>query len=328
MSVRPNLIFSCLCGGASLSRARGCAVRVGLPGHFLHTHATLYMLGLSMLAVAPVSLAANGLSTPAIAPIWAVDASTSLRSDGFAVLPAEARIAVHLVEEAKAETTLRLDVLLNAIDSIGIETVEQHYSFSEINHRARLRWDLRMPDSSEAFHTLCQHAFEQATPVLQELTGCEQPRLVMSGAVVSRPGASAQHVHTDGDERGLFTIFVPLVDIEAESDGTSFLAGSHLETDVLARTAKSDEGVMEFDAETMTRMISPACAAGGLLCFDYRTAHRGRANAGRERAVAYIVVSTEEGVTDDSNFDTMSVLHDLRHPDMPAHMAETVWDWE
>lgn len=286
------------------------------------------MLGLSMLAVAPVSLAANGLSTPAIAPIWAVDASTSLRSDGFAVLPAEARIAVHLVEEAKAETTLRLDVLLNAIDSIGIETVEQHYSFSEINHRARLRWDLRMPDSSEAFHTLCQHAFEQATPVLQELTGCEQPRLVMSGAVVSRPGASAQHVHTDGDERGLFTIFVPLVDIEAESDGTSFLAGSHLETDVLARTAKSDEGVMEFDAETMTRMISPACAAGGLLCFDYRTAHRGRANAGRERAVAYIVVSTEEGVTDDSNFDTMSVLHDLRHPDMPAHMAETVWDWE
>ena len=286
------------------------------------------MLGLSMLAVAPVSLAAYGLSAPAIAPIWAVDASTSLRSDGFAVLPAEARIASHLVEEAKAETTLRLDVLLNAIGSIGIETVEQHYSFSEINHRARLRWDLRMPDSSEAFHMLCEHAFEQATPVLQELTGCEQPRLVMSGAVVSRPGASAQHVHTDGDERGLFTIFVPLVDIEAESDGTSFLAGSHLETDVLARTAKSDEGVMEFDAETMTRMISPACVAGGLLCFDYRTAHRGRANAGRERAVAYIVVSTEEGVTDDSNFDTMSVLHDLRHPDMPAHMAETVWDWE
>lgn len=275
------------------------------------------------------SLAVAGLSASlTTSPPWVVGAASCLREQGFAVLD-DVRVAPPLVEAARHETSSRLDELLQAVGAIGISPTAQHYSFSEICHRARLRWDLRMPKESKAFHAVCEEALRQVAPVLQNSTGCkEPPRLVMAGAVVSRPGAMPQHVHTDGNDSGLFTVFIPLVDIECDGDGTSFLPGSHADAGVLERTARTDEGIMEFDAETMATMVSPACPAGGLLCFDYRCAHRGNANDGRERAVAYIVVSTEEGVTDDSNFHEMSLLLDLRDPDMPNHMAETVWDWD
>ena len=279
------------------------------------------------LLVAPLSLTPSFTSI-ARSPPWALDAACSLRTNGFAVLPDEASVRPKLVKAARAETNSRLELLLNAVGAAGLDAEEMHYSFTEICHRAPLRWDLRMPEeSAPAFNDLCQEAFQQSTPALRQLTGCEAPRLVMSGAVVSRAGAKSQHVHTDGDDSGLFTIFIPLVDIPPESDGTSFLPGSHIESDVLVRAAMSEAGVMELDPATMAKMVSPACPAGGLLCFDYRTVHRGRANDGRERAVAYIVVATEEGVTDDVNFHTMSLLHDLRHPAMANHMAATVWHW-
>lgn len=285
-----------------------------------------------MLLVAPLAAAASASPVQLRPAPWAAGAASSLRTNGFVVLPPdEARVAATLVEAAREETRSRLEMLLGAVGAIGIDPDESAYSFTEICHRARCRWDLRMPDESTAFHALCAEALQHATPVLQSLAGRQQPspRLVMAGAVVSRSGAMPQHVHTDGDDEGLFTIFIPLVDIEAASDGTSFLPGSHEEADVLAHAVRNEQtGIMEFDASTMAKMISPACPSGGLLCFDYRCAHRGLENGGRERAVAYIVVSTQEGVTDDSNFHEMSLLHDLRHPEMPEHMAETVFGWD
>ena len=47
---------------------------------------------------------------------------------------------------------------------------------------------------------------------------------------------------------------------------------------------------------------APACRAGGLIIFDYRTIHRGLANEGeRERPIAYFVCATG-GATDAHNF--------------------------
>ena len=75
--------------------------------------------------------------------------------------------------------------------------VEQQYSFAEICHRKRLRWDLRMPERSQAWAALRAQVEEQALPQLAALAPADgQPRILMSGAVVSRPGAGCQSFHT------------------------------------------------------------------------------------------------------------------------------------
>ena len=49
------------------------------------------------------------------------------------------------------------------------------------------------------------------------------------------------------------------------------------------------------------QLEAPACRAGGIIVYDYRTIHRGLPNdleGGRERAVAYVICATggaEEG---------------------------------
>ena len=59
-----------------------------------------------------------------------------------------------IVDSARASVAQRLDELLEAVDDAGCDVVEQQYSFSEICHRKRLRWDLRMPDACGAWSAL------------------------------------------------------------------------------------------------------------------------------------------------------------------------------
>ena len=196
--------------------------------------------------------------------------------------------------------------------------VEQQYSFAEICHRKRLRWDLRMPECSTAWAALRAQVEEQALPQLAALApgGGATPRILMSGAVVSRPGAGCQFFHIDGTGR-LVNVFVPLVDVAPDCDGTQFWPGSHL--DPAAPDAAPE---LEGDAAAMAAMVSPGCPAGGFLCFDYRCVHRGLGQALRERAVAYFVVALEPDVEDSHNFPQLSV-HDA-----PAELTETMPFWD
>ena len=221
---------------------------------------------------------------------------------GFGLLPASG-VPKHIVEDARAAVADRLCELLDAALDSGCDVVEQQYSFAEICHRKRLRWDLRMPERSTAWAALLAQVEEQALPQLAALVpgGGVTPRILMSGAVVSRPGASHQSFHVDGTGR-LVNVFVPLVDVAPESDGTQFWPGSHL--DPAAPDAAPELG---GNAAAMAAMVSPGCPAGGFLCFDYRCVHRGLANARRERAVAYFVVALEPDVEDRHNFPHLSV---------------------
>ena len=196
--------------------------------------------------------------------------------------------------------------------------VEQQYSFAEICHRKRLRWDLRMPECSTAWAALRAQVEEQALPQLAALApdGGAAPRILMSGAVVSRPGAGCQSFHIDGTGR-LVNVFVPLVDVAPDCDGTQFWPGSHL--DPAAPDAAPE---LEGDAAAMAAMVSPGCPAGGFLCFDYRCVHRGLGQELRERAVAYFVVALEPDVEDSHNFPQLSV-HDA-----PAELTETMPFWD
>lgn len=201
--------------------------------------------------------------------------------------------------------------------------MNNRYLFSDICHRQRARWDIKMPDSP-AWKEICSTAVELATPVLQSFSSSKRLRFITSGVVVSHPGAEEQVFHADGGA-GLFNIFVPLVDIEASSDGTQFLPGSQ----VRPAPSAEDALALSLDSRSIAQMIAPACDAGGLLLFDYRVTHRGLPNGraikftqgkkkrkngfvskvskGRERAIAYIVVATDE-TANDSNFPSNSVF--------------------
>ena len=175
-----------------------------------------------------------------------------------------------------------------------------------------------MPECSTAWAALRAQVEEQALPQLAALTpgGGATPRILMSGAVVSRPGAGCQSFHIDGTGR-LVNVFVPLVDVAPDCDGTQFWPGSHL--DPAAPDAAPE---LEGDAAAMAAMVSPGCPAGGFLCFDYRCVHRGLGQALRERAVAYFVVALEPDVEDSHNFPQLSV-HDA-----PAELTETMPFWD
>ena len=149
--------------------------------------------------------------------------------------------------------------------------------------------------------------------------GDEPPRLevVQRGVVISRPGARVQRLHVDATHshfeaakasasHRLYSVFVPLVDIERDGDGTEFwpTGDLHSSTRALARHIISDPDESPLDPDTLD---APACRAGGAIVFDYRAIHRGLPNEGeRERAVAYVVVSTG-GATDAHNFPAQSL---------------------
>ena len=275
-------------------------------------------------------------------------AASGLRRRGYAVLP-EPVVAPDLVEAAAALSGTTLQRLLDRVEASGYDPLEQQYLFSEICHRQRCRWDLRLTDDADdaddaeqqaraTWSRLADAAVAAVAPIIAEAQAQEQraggddsggsggegdgdglPRLevVQRGLVVSRPGARVQRLHVDATHshfeaakasasHRLYSVFVPLVDLERDGDGTEFWPTDdlHTSTRTLARhiIADADESPLDPDA-----LDAPACRAGGAIVFDYRAIHRGLPNEGeRERAVAYVVVSTG-GATDTHNFPTRSL---------------------
>ena len=68
-------------------------------------------------------------------------------------------------------------------DAAGADVLEQQYSFNEICHRKRLRWDMRLPEDTAngAWRELTASAVEQAMPVLRELCAGEKSDLLRAG---------------------------------------------------------------------------------------------------------------------------------------------------
>ena len=267
------------------------------------------------------------------APGRASAAASHLRDRGFAVLDHDP-LDSSLVRPAATAICSELDELLDLATRLGCDANEQHYRFSEVCHRARLRWDMRVPDA--AVDKLVDAAVERAMPVLRELDALPlhpderrlplarrlplRPRVLMTGAIVSKRGATAQRFHSDAQRshffwstllprHRLFNLFVPLVDVEQDGFGTQFWPGSHLGRTRLPRYRAAIErsGSIEDDEEAMAAMEAPACRAGGLMLFDYRTMHRGLPNLGCDaRPVAYAVIATG-AAWDTANFPENSL---------------------
>ena len=258
----------------------------------------------------------------ALSLVFDIDAhARRLRTHGFTVLP-DAGLDGALVASAMSECTQSLAEDLAMVSKLGLDPVEHAYSFSEVCHRDRCRWDMRVKDAGSVA-SLTAAAVSTVKPIINRLhTIPLPPHSIQSGVIISRNGSDEQSFHMDaspGHRRlaslipghRLFNVFIPLVDIEEDGDGTQFWPGSHRARGQYHRfrQALRRSGSIEDDMEAMAEMRAPACPAGGIVLFDYRLFHRGLANAARERPVAYAVCSTGFAWDGMHNFPALS-LHD------------------
>lgn len=315
------------------------------------------------LLVASAGIAPPPLDTRAVAasagltssPLDTRGHALRLRNDGFTVLPPSG-LTESQVAAARTAVSSALAETLHTVSHIGLDPTEQMYRFSEVATRQRRRWDLKAPDHEGCapWVDLCDAAAATVAPVVDELMRLPphpddcglrwasrlgrgllpvRRRVLSRGAIVSRPGASAQRFHADNSRthfalssalprHRLFNAFVPLVDIAADADGTQLWPGSHLARTRARRyrEAVTRSGHLEDDERAMGQMVSPACSAGGILLFDARTLHRGLPNAGpSERPVAYALCAT--GLAwDGANFPPNSLLRTAAT--MPTEPAE------
>lgn len=293
------------------------------------------------LLVAPLAL---------LAPATVRQHALELRDRGFTVVH-NADLDLNGAQEAcEAE----FDAHQRAIARLGIDSENQHYSFSEIVTRHQHRLDFHASSASSAWMRLLDEAIAVATPIVEHvhmelpphpdddslpLVDAAVRRLVSAepivdqrGCILAQTGAGAQRFHCDVDDdhferskicsrHRLYNVFVPLVDIDAATDGTMFWPGSHLEktreanfraaVERAATRSDGSPGFLEDDEEVMAQMVMPGCPAGGIVLFDQRLLHRGLPNqTGRDRHMAYAVLATG-GARDRCNFAHDLSLHEL-----------------
>jgi len=264
------------------------------------------MLLLSSCNINALSVSPNRSELKTSTTIFAAvkEAQINLSNLGFASLPC--KVDDSLLTHGRDAVQKRLDLLLSAAEDAGCDVEQTAFVFQEICHRQPYRYDISFEDNTHDALTEWRNLIDEA--VRQACECLEFPshsRVIMSGAVVSRPGADMQNFHVDGKMSGLYTLFIPLVDVDPNSDGTQFWPESHLDEDALSCALRIDH---DGDSEFLNSLESPGCAAGSLLIFDYRVVHRGRPNTSRDRPMAYAVIATDSDAWDAHNFSRQSVF--------------------
>jgi ectoine hydroxylase-related dioxygenase (phytanoyl-CoA dioxygenase family) len=262
-------------------------------------------------------------------------AAAELATRGLTVLNVP-HMETEQIAAARKLCSARLDSLLSEVDGVGVDPLAQHYTFKEISHRQQMRWDLRLPADDELWKQACEAAVKAATPTLEALHPSEEAgpiRTLISGVLISRPGAENQRWHADADSQHfkaaaasphcrIYNAFMPLVDVAADSDGTEFAPGS--DTIPGWPGAHRDPLYAMLPPPTcppVDAIESPACCEGGVILADYRTLHRGRASIGRERQVAYVVLAVGAEAIDSSNFRPEAIA------EMPKAALEEMPYW-
>ena len=239
-----------------------------------------------------------------------------LRTRGCAVI-SEPVVTVEQIEDCALLCHSTLERYLAEVEAAGCDPIEQMYRFNSICHRQRKRWDVLIPREST---TSWAAMVDAATLIISEAQGSSFTGVVplKSGAVISRAGARVQRFHIDAAHSHveaahvnpslrMYNVFVPLVDIAEDGDGTMFWPAP-----VLGEASRAlAKHILDAPDSTLdtSDLDAPATPAGGLVIFDYRTIHRGLANdevSGRERPMAYVVCATG-GAKDEHNFPCTAV---------------------
>ena len=259
-------------------------------------------LAIAALAVLPISCCAlrppaKQRTTPTrrCSTTVAGDTVQKMERDGFAVLETTL-LTPHILNEARDFVLARHATLIEAASKRGADL--DRLDFYEIASRNPGRFDLRLDAKPAVWNTLEEAVLDASLKLPR--AGTRPPRVEYAGAVVSEPGATAQKLHADGppSSRGLYTVFVPLVDVPQDGDGTAFWPGSHASPSCLRAAAAFNAAKFE-ELPPDFELVAPGVARGSLLAFDYRVLHAGNPCA-RHRPVAYFVVNTRDDAVDDA----------------------------
>lgn len=245
-----------------------------------------------------ISISAAELKAGRPLPDTARRAAGLLNELGFVAFTTESAesglVPKCLVERAAAAAATELDDMLARVAAVGIEPSDDSFSFAEVVHRSRRRYDLRLDlrrtPPTAPWEALGHAAAAWSTPVLAA-AGIDELEPAVHGLITSLPGAANQRFHSDG-ARGSYNVIVPLVDTAEARIGTEFWPRSHEDLSAAAEA----QALLEQPAEaaeaavqaSRREVVQPRLRAGELLLYDYRVIHRGPANAGpSSRAIFY-----------------------------------------
>jgi len=232
---------------------------------------------------------------PEVCSTTVTETERKMERDGFAVLEAPL-LTTKILDAAHDFVLARHSTLIEAASKRGSNL--DRLDFYEIASRNPGRFDLRLHKKPAVWTTLEEAVLDAALKLPR--AGSNLPRIEYAGAVVSEPGATAQKLHADGPPSsiGLYTVFVPLVDVPENGDCTAFWPGSHASPEKLRaaatfNAARFEELPIDFE------LVAPGVRRGSILAFDYRVLHAGNP-CQRHRPVAYFVVNTRDDAVDDA----------------------------
>lgn len=184
--------------------------------------------------------------------------------------------------------------------------------FKEIMQRDNNRFDFRI--DLEDDNTVWQDVEMNSKwlPLVGEILG--DFMRVKCGCVLSLPGTGEQYWHSDGVHAGQsasfdsseaessnsICVFVPLIDLSAETGYTEFWAGSHRYSKLLSK-----KGEQALPGGTLGIISKGDC-----LLYDYRTVHRGMPNTSTmPRPVVYYLYAKKSSCdVEDQNFTNESLF--------------------
>ena len=252
------------------------------------------------------------------APLDDVEAAAELFANAGLCVFLE-MLPVSVVDDAHA----KFQVVAKEIDA-GLVACEvdlgTQFRFNEVVRRRTARFDIKT--TTALLHPLL-HTDAPWLPFIEQVLG-EGYTECWRGVVDNRPGSEVQGWHRDGqplfDHLHLpahcIVVFVPLIDVVTDALGpTQFFPGSHA-------TFRSHLYAGLPEGRCDKPYCTPLLSRGSILCFDYRTLHRGLPNStSTARPLLYVIyakpwfaISESEGAfpTDRPLFSTGHRARDAR----------------
>ncbi|KAI8820511.1 uncharacterized protein EV422DRAFT_531124 [Fimicolochytrium jonesii] len=187
----------------------------------------------------------------------------------------------------------------------AINVGEEQFAFKEIGSRGGNRFDLilQADESPLAVKQIAQEG--PWVPLVRRALrlpedGSDVPCLI--SVVYSLPGADAQSWHADGVPSTppyAVCVFVPLIDLDADTGCTQFWPGSHKDKALLGFGVAA-----EVCGSTMDGMLK----RGGGLIYDYGVLHRGLGNGSYLRRPVLQIVYHQPGWRDRKNYGDKSLF--------------------
>lgn len=203
----------------------------------------------------------------------------------------------------------KVDALLQ-LHRPGICIGQDTFLFREIGSRGNQRFDLRI-DATEFVNN-------NILPKVVDILGTDQFDFDAS-VVYSRPGASHQGWHADGDHQAkdagwnddgwrsslaeayAICLFLPLIDLNGATGFTQFWPGSHRNRDLLGFSQVAQLTQAVFDGKL---------TAGNGIFYDYRLFHRGMPNRSQVLRPVLQVIFKRKWYVENANYGTESIIPD------------------